>query len=1215
MRRLSLVAFAFLLSSAACRDDAPMQPGADAPPGTPDAPDGPVAPEEVCEELPAVTGATCAVSGTGAAKLLKGIVLTPTKVYRGGQVAIDAGGEITCVGCDCATGGETVITCPDGAISPGLINTHDHITFAQNPPYNDTGVRYEHRHQWRRGQDGKPRITSAGSATADQIRWGELRFLMGGSTSIVGSGGQPGLVRNLDRPANQSGLNKRPVNFDTFPLDDSGGTRQTQNCNYGAGATTAASISADTAYEPHTSEGIDQSARNEFLCQSSTMYDTTPPGVSNNLLLGKTAMIHAIALKPIDLGAMAAAGTALIWSPRSNITLYGDTARVTTAARLGVEIALGTDWMPTGSMNLLRELRCADDLNRLYYDNYFSDLQLWQMVTSSAASVTATDDVLGVLAPGRIADITVFRAGGREHARVFRAVIEAEPADVALVMRGGVVLYGDAAPVAALATGCDPVDVCGTDKRVCLTSEVGKSYDALRAAAGASNYPAFACGTPANEPTCTPSRPTSVAGSSTYAGGPSATDADGDGIPDAIDLCPTVFDPIRPIDGGAQADADGDGVGDACDVCPLDANTATCTVVDPNDRDGDGVPNSVDNCPDVPNPDQADADGDGKGDACDACPTAANPGAAGCPTTIYKIKDGSTPVGTAVRVPGALVTGRGSNGFFVQVKETDAGYQGADYSGLFVFTGASSPHLASATVGARVTVEGTVRVFQGQLELDPVTLVQVDAVGPETPPAPIAATYAEVKTGGARATRLESAIVSLGPATVTALDPNFGEFTLTAGADSLVVDDFLFAITPAPLLHQAYGAARGILAHRAAGGGTSVSKLLPRAAADLTLGAPGLAAFGPALSYAKVDVTAGAPTFPEPLRVTLSGPAQGDTPVVIVSGTPGALTVSNVVVPNGQTSAVVNVTAVAQSPAVTVMAMLGMQSLTATVRVVGAAEVPSLVTLGPAAATVTAGGTVQLTATIDLPAPAGGTVVDLEVLPASGTLPPTVTVPENATTATFDYTDVAGSGTATIRASIAGGTPGTATVTVSSAQGLVINEVDYDQLGADNAELVEIYNPTAQAISLAGKQLLLINGANGQIYETVDLAPAGSLPAGGYLVIAGANITVAAPAIKLDPGWTTDEIQNGSPDGIALIDTATTTLIDALSYEGPMTMIDLPGFPAPVSLVEGTVLPTAVADSNTVVGSLCRSPNGQDTDNAAADWKFCTSVTAGLPNP
>jgi hypothetical protein len=42
------------------------------------------------------------------------------------------------------------------------------------------------------------------------------------------------------------------------------------------------------------------------------------------------------------------------------------------------------------------------------------------------------------------------------------------------------------------------------------------------------------------------------------AGGAGPADADGDGVLDAVDLCPTVVDP-------AQADRDGDGLGDACD--------------------------------------------------------------------------------------------------------------------------------------------------------------------------------------------------------------------------------------------------------------------------------------------------------------------------------------------------------------------------------------------------------------------------------------------------------------------------------------------------------------------------------------------------------------------------------------------------------------------------------------------------------------------------
>ena len=272
---------------------------------------------------------------------------------------------------------------------------------------------------------------------------------------------------------------------------------------------------------------------------------------------------------------------------------------------------------------------------------------------------------------------------------------------------------------------------------------------------------------------------------------------------------------------------------------------------------------------------------------------------------------------------------------------------------------------------------------------------------------------------------------------------------------------------------------------------------------------------------------------------------------------------------------------------------------------------PTTVMLDPHDATVSVGGSVALTVTLDAVAPAGGTQVTIAVVPSTGgTAPATVTVPAGSSSVGFTFVDSAASGTVAVRATM-GSSTATATMTVatSGTTHLVINEVDYDMTATDNAEFIEIYNPATTAVALAGKQVLLVNGANGAIYATINLT--GTIAANGYLVVAGANVSVPAPAVKLDPGWTTDKIQNGAPDGIALIDTTSHTLIDALSYEGSMTTINLPGFPAPVSLVEGTAVTASDAAS---AGSLCRRAN-QDTNNAMADWKLCATTTPGTLNP
>ncbi len=77
------------------------------------------------------------------------------------------------------------------------------------------------------------------------------------------------------------------------------------------------------------------------------------------------------------------------------------------------------------------------------------------------------------------------------------------------------------------------------------------------------------------------------------AGPADPNDVDGDGIPNASDLCPYRQDP-------AQHDEDADGVGDACDNCPASPNADQADTTELNERQfPDGVGDACDRRPKI----------------------------------------------------------------------------------------------------------------------------------------------------------------------------------------------------------------------------------------------------------------------------------------------------------------------------------------------------------------------------------------------------------------------------------------------------------------------------------------------------------------------------------------------------------------------------------------------------------------------------------------
>ena len=116
-----------------------------------------------------------------------------------------------------------------------------------------------------------------------------------------------------------------------------------------------------------------------------------------------------------------------------------------------------------------------------------------------------------------------------------------------------------------------------------------------------------------------------------------------------------------------------------------------------------------------------------------------------------------------------------------------------------------------------------------------------------------------------------------------------------------------------------------------------------------------------------------------------------------------------------------------------------------------------------------------------------------------------------------------------------------ATALPASAATVFINEIHYDNTGTDSGEAIEVAGPAGT--DLTGWSLVLYNGSGGAPYGTTALS--GVIPdqQNGY-----GTVFVSYPS---------NGIQNGSPDGVALVD-AGSAVVQFLSYEGTMTAVGGP---------------------------------------------------------
>lgn len=424
-----------------------------------------------------MTGAEVTLGVPGRILLLGSAVLPMTAdgaMFAPGEVYV-AGDRIECVGalgaCAGVSDGATVVD-TGAMILPGLINAHTHTAFDWLQEWTPGRLWDDHFH-WQRSSEYDAFIsvqadnkTDAASLCA-MVQWGEIRSLVNGTTTMFGTP-QPRrcfrwLVRNAELSTGYNGWDDDGMRSNTLGIGTvDRATADDLIQEMGAGET--------TAYMIHLAEGISERAHDEFV-----------ELVQLDLLRPQTVIIHGTALTETDFDTVAAAGAKLVWSPTSNLALYGDTTNVFAATNAGVTVSIAPDWTPSGADDLLHELRAARDVVNERWPGLFDDRRLLEMITRIPAEQMAVANDVGSLEPGKYADILVLNA---DPTSPYNAVIESGPADIRMVMIGGLPTYGDG-PILTVMNetpgACQAVESCGEAKVACWgdTPEGGVLLDAI----------------------------------------------------------------------------------------------------------------------------------------------------------------------------------------------------------------------------------------------------------------------------------------------------------------------------------------------------------------------------------------------------------------------------------------------------------------------------------------------------------------------------------------------------------------------------------------------------------------------------------------------------------------------------------------------------------------------------------------------------------------
>lgn len=410
--------------------------------------------------------------------LLRGTILKADEVLEFGEVLV-IGEHIHCAALDCSeqlgSRNVTVIE-TTGIISPGLIDAHNHLPYNFLPPWMPSPESvFSNRYEWIDNASYRAHIApygdnrSTGTHFCPAGKWGEIRSLMHGTTTIQGQSMQQrcimGGVRNADNSYHHLKHNHMRTTI-ASPRDITDSQAQNYIDSFEQPNNPATRFAVHMA-EGHSGNNIEH----EFESFAGRDHRNNRHQGISLLEWGTAVLIHSMTLNLSQLEEVALTNSFIVWSPSSNLALYGSTAPIEDILDFGIVTALGPDWTVSGAFDMLGEMRVAQRYGQEQEIEALTPKKIWEMSTVDSALTVGLHEFIGRIDEGMVADIAIFR---RSDLDPYQSIINSRSEHIDLVMIGGEVYFGDISAASISRNEyCETYDACGHEKFVCVKEDFG----------------------------------------------------------------------------------------------------------------------------------------------------------------------------------------------------------------------------------------------------------------------------------------------------------------------------------------------------------------------------------------------------------------------------------------------------------------------------------------------------------------------------------------------------------------------------------------------------------------------------------------------------------------------------------------------------------------------------------------------------------------------